>query len=278
MRLSRINIKTLIVTIFLISYAVVQLFPLFWMILFSLKSNSEIFGGNPIGIPHEFLWSNYENVLTNGKVGIYFVNSVIVTFVTILISVIASSMVGYAIVRMKWKLSKFVLTLFLVGMMIPIHAVLLPLFIILSGMGQLNSYQALVLPYVAFSLPMSIFILTSFLESIPRELEEAACIDGCNIYQIFFKIVFPLIRPGIATISILIYLQSWNELMFATTFINSVKFKTLTVGIMQMVGEYSTEWGPIGAGLVVATLPTIVIYSFLSKQVQDSLMAGALKG
>jgi len=270
--------RSSIVSIALAGVAIIQIFPLIWLIFFSLKSNSEIFGGNIIGLPEKFMWQNYKQAFVGGKVGLFFFNSVIVTGVTIIVSGLLASMTAYAIVRMKWKLSKPILTIFLMGMMIPVHAALLPLFLILKNLGLYDTLWALIVPYTAFALPMAIFILTSFLQSIPKELEEAALMDGCNIYQSFFRVILPIIRPALATVSIFTYLFTWNELMFAVTFISKQQYKTLTVGIMSMVGQYSTNWGPIGAGLVIATLPTVLIYILMSNQVQRSLTSGAVKG
>ncbi len=267
-----------ILSIILALFGFIQLYPLIWLVLFSLKDNSEIFGGNIVGLPEKFLWQNYSSALFNGNVMHYFLNSVIVTFSTIAISGLLACMASYAIARMKWKLSKAVLIFFLLGLMIPIHAALLPLFLILRDLKLLNSYWALIIPYVAFALPMAIFILTGFFQTIPKEMEESACIDGCSIYRTFYAIILPLVKPAIATVSIFTYLSAWNELMFAITFISKQQFRTLTVGIMSLVGQYTTEWGPIGAGLVVSTLPTIIIYVLMSDQVQKSLTAGAVKG
>ncbi|MGF7396750.1 carbohydrate ABC transporter permease [Thermoanaerobacterium thermosaccharolyticum] len=262
----------------LVIWAIIQLYPLFWLFLFSVKNNTEIFGGNILGFPRIWQWSNYSEALSSGNVGRYFINSSIVTVLTIVISSILVATSAYAIVRMKWKYSKLVLTIFLMGMMVPIHATLLPLFIILKNLNLLNTYASLVIPYVAFAIPMGIFILTGFLYTIPRELEESAFLDGCSIYKSFYYIILPLIRPALATIAIFTYLSTWNELMFANTFINNDAIKTLTVGIMSLSGQYQTEWGPIGAGLVIATIPTILIYVLLSEQVQKSLVVGAVKG
>ncbi|AGB18612.1 ABC-type sugar transport system, permease component [Thermoanaerobacterium thermosaccharolyticum M0795] len=262
----------------LVIWAIIQLYPLFWLFLFSVKNNTEIFGGNILGFPRIWQWSNYAEALSSGNVGRYFINSSIVTVLTIVISSILVATSAYAIVRMKWKYSKLVLTIFLTGMMVPIHATLLPLFIILKNLNLLNTYASLVIPYVAFAIPMGIFILTGFLYTIPRELEESAFLDGCSIYKSFYYIILPLIRPALATIAIFTYLSTWNELMFANTFINDDAIKTLTVGIMSLSGQYQTEWGPIGAGLVIATIPTILIYVLLSEQVQKSLVVGAVKG
>lgn len=275
---SKWSIRNILLLIVLMIVAVIQLYPLVWLVLVSFKNNAEIFGGNVLGIPKVWRISNYKDALVGAKVGVYFINSFIVTAVTIIISNILIATASYAIVRMRWKLSNIALTIFLLGMMVPIHSTLLPLFVVLKKMHILNSYLALIIPYVGFALPMGIFVMAGFAEGIPYELEEAACLDGCNIYQIFFKIILPLIKPALATVSIFTYLSSWNELMFANTFINSPKLKTLTVGIMSMAGQYATNWGPIVAGLVIATLPTIIIYIPLSNQVQKSLMAGAVKG
>lgn len=259
-------------------FTVIQIYPLIWLLFFSFKTNDEIFGANVLGPPHKLLWGNYSLALLEGNVGLYFGNSIIVTFTTVLISGLLAAMAAYAITRMKWKLSKAVLIIFLLGMMIPIHSALLPLFIILRNLHILNSYLALIIPYVAFALPLAIFVLAGFLQTLPRELEESACLDGCSIYRAFSTIILPLLKPALATVSIFTYIATWNELMFAVVFINNERYKTLTVGVLSMVGRFVTNWGPIGAGLVVGTLPTVIIYVFMSRQVQNSLTTGALKG
>ncbi len=260
----------------LILVAAIQLFPLIWLLFFSLKSNAELFGDNILGFPKEWLWSNYITVLRSSNIFRYFTNSVVITVITIIITNVLSAMVAYALTRLKWKLSNAVYILFLTGMMIPIHAALLPLFIILKPV--LNTYLALIIPYVGFALPLSVLILSGFMGTIPREIEEAAFLDGAGIGRIFTYIIVPLMKPALATISVLTYLSSWNELMFAITFINKEVYKTLTFGIMSMVGRYTTNWGLIGAGLVIATIPSIAIYMLMSEQIQGSLSSGAVKG
>lgn len=267
-----------LVHIILVVIAVIQVFPLFWLFTFSLKDNSEIFGGNIAGLPQNWRFENYSTAFLQANVLQYFLNSILVTAVTILITSILGATTAYAVERMRWKGRQAVMGGILLGMMVPIHAVLLPLFIVLSRAKMLNSYWALIIPYVAFGLPMAVYLFTSFMASIPNEMEEAAAIDGCGIYKIFFQIILPLIRPAIATVSIFTFISSWNELMFAVTFISKTEYKTLTVGIMSMVGAYTTKWGEIGAGLMIATIPTIIIYLLLSEQVQNSLVAGAVKG
>lgn len=264
--------------IVLIIIAIIQVYPLIWLLMFSLKTNSEIFGPNPMALPQHLLWSNFSRVLFDGNLVKYLTNSVIVTAVTVAISSIIASMAAYAIARMRWKMSGTVLTIFLLGLMIPMQATLLPLFLFLKKSGLYNTYWALILPYIGFALPMAIYVLVGFFKTIPLEMEESAFLDGANLFQIFTKIMLPLIKPAIATISIFTYLSCWNELMFAITFISKQEFKTLTVGIMGMVGMYATRWGELGAGLVVATIPTVIIYILMSGQVEKSFTTGAVKG
>lgn len=271
-------IRNILIQAFLIVVAIVQIYPLIWLAFFSLKDNGEIFSGDVLGLPDKFLWSNYSKALSDGHVLTYFFNSVLVTSVSILFVLILSSMTGYAITRMNWKLSSLTMTIILLGMMVPIQATLLPLFMVLKNLHLLNTYWSLIIPYVAFGIPMAVFILGSFYKGIPREMEESAVIDGCGIYKTFFSIILPLVRPAIATVAIFTFLSCWNELMFAVTFINKESYQTLTVGMMSMVGTYITQWGIIGAGLMITTLPTVIIYLVLNRQVQQSMIAGAVKG
>ena len=257
------KVKTSVMYILLSLWALVNLFPLYWMFTFSLKTNKEIFGDNIIGLPKEWLWSNYSEALDAGNMALYFVNSAIVTFATIAFTVIFSLMATYALSRMEWRGRKLVNSIFMLGLTVPIHAAILPIFIILRELKMTNSYQALIIPYTAFALAMAIMICQSFIENIPRELEESACIDGCGVYGIFFRIVLPLMKPALSTIGI---------------FISDSKYRTLSVGIQALSGAYTTKWGPIGAALVIATFPTLIIYCFMSKKIQESLMAGAIKG
>ncbi len=272
------KIGDVIVHALLLLFALVQIYPLFWLLGFSLKDNNEIFGGNIAGLPQNWRFENYNTAFFEANVMKYFLNSVFVTALTIFITLLLAATSAYAIQRMVWKGREAVMKIILLGLMVPIHAALLPLFIVLSKIHLLNTYWALIIPYVAFGLPMAVYLFTSFFEALPREMEEAAAIDGCGIYQIFIRIMFPLIRPAIATVSIFTFISAWNELMFAVTFINKQDYKTLTVGIMSMVGAYTTKWGEIGAGLMIATIPTVIIYLLLSDQVQNSLVAGAVKG
>lgn len=262
----------------LVFWALINLFPVYWMFTFSLKDNAEIFGENVVGLPHHWLWSNYSSALNTGHMGVYFMNSVIVAAATILITLVVALMATFALTRLIWKQRKTLNKFFMLGLTIPIHASIVPVYVTLSRLHLLNTYWALIIPYSAFSLSMAILVCTGFMNEIPRELDESACIDGCNIWDIFFRIIVPLMKPAVATVGIYTFLQCWNELMFANIFISKTALKTLPVGIQALSGQYTTAWGPIGAALVMATFPTLFIYIFLSKRIQESFIAGAIKG
>lgn len=269
--------KTVIYTL-LILWALINLFPVYWMFTFSLKDNTEIFGANVAGLPQHWLWSNYLRAFDVGNMPRYFLNSVVIAVATIAITLLAAVMATYALTRLIWKRRKTLNKFFMLGLTIPIHAAILPIYIILSRAKLLNSYIALIVPYAAFSLSMAILICTSFMNDLPRELDESACIDGCGTWGIFFRIILPLMKPATATVGIYTFLQCWNELMFATIFNTKDALKTLPVGVQALSGQFTTDWGPIGAALVAATFPTLLVYVFLSRKIQESFIAGAVKG
>lgn len=275
---ARRNWTTIMLQLFLICFAIIQFYPLVWLVLTSFKTNIEITGSNVMGLPNKWIVENYTYVLVGSKLGRNFLNSLYYSGVTVIASGLLSAMVSYAVTRMKWKLSKIVLALFMSGLMIPVHATLLPVFNILKQTDLLNTPWALIIPYTVNAIPSAMFIMVGFFAALPRELEEASVVDGCNIYQVFFKIMLPLIKPAIVSVSIFTFLAAWNELMFANTFINNSKLMTITVAINSLRGQHTTEYGPIAAGMVIATIPTIVLYIFLSEQVQKSIVAGAVKG
>jgi len=259
-------------------WALINLFPVYWMFTFSLKSNEEIFGANVAGLPKDWLWSNYTRAVTTGDMGRYFINSTIIAVATIIIVLFASMMATFALTRFMWKGQKKMNSFFMLGLTIPIHAAIVPIYVIISRLHLINTYWALIIPYAAFSLAMGILICTGFMTELPIDLDEAACLDGCGTWGIFFRIIVPLMKPAVAAISIYTFLQCWNELMFATIFISDGVHRTLPVGVQALAGQFMKEWGPIGAAMVLATFPTLLAYLFLSRKIQDSFIAGAVKG
>lgn len=270
--------KEIYVYIILGIWALINLFPIYWMFTFSLKSNEEIFGANVAGLPRDWLWSNYSRAMETGNIAKAFMNSTIIAVATIMLVMLCSLMVSFALTRFYWKGRKRLNSFFMLGLTIPMHAALVPIYVTLANMDMLDKYITLIIPYAAFSLAMGILICIGFMQELPIDLDEAACIDGCGTWGIFFRIIVPLMKPAVATVSIYTFLQCWNELMFATNFIRDSVHKTLPVSIQGLSGQYNTVWGPIGAALVLATFPTLICYIFFSKKIQESFIAGAIKG
>ena len=274
----------------LIIWLLIDLFPLYYLFTFSLKSSAEITGTNVIGLPKEWLWSNYTRVFglgkkvsgkrlffANGGIEKCFTNSVIVAVATIAICLIAALMATYAITRIAWKGSKTLNSIFMLGITIPMHVALYPIYASFSKLGMLKSYSALIIPYAAFSLSMAIMVCTGFMNDIPKELDESACIDGCGLWGTFFHIIVPLMKPALATMGIYIFLQCWNEFMFASVFSDEAHY-TLPVFVSNLKGSNITDWGLVGAGLLLATFPMLITYIFMSRRIQESFMVGAVKG
>jgi len=277
-RTTRSSTGVLLLEAFLVLFAIVQMFPLIWLVLTSFKDNVEITGQNVIGLPRNWRLVNYTYVLTATRLARNFLNSLFYTVAAVVLSGILSAMASYAIARMTWRLNKLVLALFMTGLMIPVHATLLPVFLMLRTVHLFNTPLALIIPYTTSALPTTIFIMTGFFQTIPRELEEAAVIDGCSIYTVFARIVLPLTKPALVTTAVFTFLAAWNELMFANTLINNDSLATVTVAVNSLRGVHFTEYGAIFAGLTLATLAPIVVYIIMSDRIQRSIVAGAIKG
>lgn len=272
-RLGKVGLYTILVLI-----ALFQLFPIYWLALFSLKNNYEIFNLSPLAFPEQLRFENYIKVWTEGNIGTYFFNSVLYTVVSVVLTIVLASMVTFAITRLKWRFNKLVLGLFMLGLMIPIHSTLIPLFNTYTQLGLINHPLSLILSYTAFNLPVTIMILIGFYEALPHEIEEAAIIEGASIHQIFFRITLPMTAPVIATASIINMIYNWNEFVFVNTFISSDELKTLTVGIQNFIGQYATDWGAIGATLMFSVLPILIIFLILSDRIVEGIAAGSVKG
>lgn len=257
--------------------ALFQLLPIVWLFLFSLKSNREIFGGNPFALPKEWLWENYSKVWEGG-IGLYFFNSVWITVLAIILTALFASMATFAITRMNWKLNKLVLGLFMVGLMIPIHSAIIPLFSMFLNVNLIDNPISIVLTYTAYNLPITMMILLGFYYTLPREIEEAAIMDGCSIHRLFFRIILPMTTPVLSTIVIINMIYNWNEFVFVNTFISSDQYKTLTVGIQNFIGQYMTDWGAIGATLIISLLPILIAFIFFSNKVVEGISSSAVKG
>ena len=269
-------VKTLIY-IFLSFLAVVYLLPLLWVLYVSIKDDKTLFV-SPWAWPEKLMFENYSFAWTAGNLGGATINSAIVCFTTLILCLVIGSMAAFAIARMRWKLAGTMMTYFLTGMMIPVHCILIPLFTRFSKIHLTNSLIGLVLPYLTLSLPLTIFIMVGFFKSLPNELLEAACIDGCSIYKIFATIAFPLSKTGLFVTGLMSFVANWNELLLAMVFISDDAKKTLPVSLSKFVGPYNTNYSQMFAAIVIAIIPTIVVYCCFSNQIVDGLTTGAVKG
>ena len=267
-----------ILWIILILVAVIQLFPLIWLIDFSLGSSNEMFTNGLLIIPEKIRWDNYVKAFVDGNFLHYLRNSVLINTLAVLLVVIISIMAAYACQRMNWKLNGFVKTLLLLGMMIPIHATLLPNYKIYNMLHITDTIWALLIPYVAFSLPQGMFLMTGFIQSVPKELEEAAVMDGCGIYRIVFQIITPLLKPSIATVAIMTFLNNWNEFMMASTYLSTPTWKTLPFSVLEFTGEYSSNYAVQFAVMALTAAPAVIVYVLLNKHITKGVAMGAVKG
>lgn len=262
----------------LIAVAVIQIFPLVWLVDFSLASSTEMFTSGLLIIPQKIQWGNYVKAFVDGHFLLYLKNSILINGLAVVLVILVSIMTAFACRRMQWKLSGLVKTLLLMGMMIPIHATLLPNYKIYSQLGLTDTIWALLIPYVAFSLPQGLFLMTSFLESIPVELEEAAVMDGCGIYRIIFQIITPMLKSSIATVAIMTFLNNWNEFMMASTYLSSQKWKTLPFSVLEFTGQYSSNYAVQFAVMALTAAPAVIVYILLNKHITKGAAMGAVKG
>lgn len=260
-------------------YFIVSIYPLFWMISYSLKNNDEIFVTNPFGFPTHFRFENYVNAWTQFNIPRYFMNSFVVSTISTLCILFLALMFAFAVARMQWKFRSAVRTYMIVGMFMPLQVIMIPLAILVRDFHLTNTFGALIIPYIAIGLPFSTMVFYGFLVSIPREIEEAACIDGASIYRLFGRVILPLALPAIATIAIFQFLNNWNEFTLAYILISDENMKTLPLGLLFFQGSYSTDWGAMGAVMTIASIPMVLVYLLLSEQVERAMTVGsAVKG
>lgn len=261
--------------IFLWIYFVISLYPLVWMVFYSLKDNNEIFITNPFGFPTHFRVENYLTAMQSFSIPTYFINSVVVSCFTVLGTIVLSLSFSYAVARMEWRLKNVAKMYMIMGLFIPISVILIPLSKLLRDMHISNTYLAMIIPYIAMNMSFAILVFYGFLRSIPFALEESAYIDGANVYRAFYSIIIPVIKPAISTVIIFIFLQAWNEFTFAYNLISKEAIKTLPLGLLFFQGQFTTNWGAMGACMTIASLPTVVIYLIFSDQVERAMTVGA---
>ena len=252
-------------------------YPFLYMVSTSFKSMEDFFM-NPFSVlPESFSFTQYLSVLDMGLTK-YFLNSILVTVIAVILVVFIAALASYPLSRMKFRLNSTLMLLFIGGMMIPVHATLIPIFSMSNTTGIYDTLPVLLGPYVAFALPISIFVFIQFMREIPVELEEAAKIDGANHWAIFSKVIFPNIMPAISTVVIYNFVHIWNEFIFALILIQSPDKMTLPVGLQKFYGEFSVNVPGLMAALTMASLPLILVFILAQEKVVKGLSSGSVKG
>ena len=263
----------------LIGWAVTVIFPMIWMIYSSFKTDQELFF-SPWAAPVELQWDNFARAWTKAHVGDYLLNTLIVVVPALLLTLIISAMAAYVLARFEFVGRRFLFYMFLSGMLFPVFLALVPLFNLVNQLKMLNTFHGLIIVYIAYSLPFTIFFLTGFFKTLPTEIEESAIMDGANPYQVFFKVMLPMASPGLISMGIFNFLGMWNQYVLPLVLISDESKYMLSQGLAFMLFKqfYENDWSALFAALTIIMVPTLIVYITFQKQIQDGITTGALKG
>jgi raffinose/stachyose/melibiose transport system permease protein len=261
----------------LVFFLAVALLPLLWLLLGSFKTNLEL-ETSPFGLPGRLNLENYRNAIVTANLPRLFMNSVVVTAGAVVLNLIVAAMGGFVLSRELFKGRDSVLTIVTAGVLIPIISFMVPYFMLVTRLGLYDKLSALVLVYAAINLPVSVSLITSFMKAIPKELEEAAIIDGCGFNQRFTKVIFPLARSGLATAGTFCFIYAWNEFIMAMLFTSSLSSRTIQLGIRFFTSQFVTDYTGMFAAIVLSIVPSVLVYVFLHNKIISGLTAGAVKG
>jgi multiple sugar transport system permease protein len=268
----------------IVALALLYLMPLYWMISTSFKLQPEIFRLPPTFIPETLTLENYRAIIAGTMALaipflVYFKNSLVVTIFTVLATLLLATPAAYAFSRVRFRGKRNLIYFVLVSQMLPVVLILIPLYQTFIRLRLLSTYPGLVLPYLMLTLPFSIWMLKGYFDSIPRELDEAARVDGCTKGQTMIRVILPNVTPGLTATAIVTFIMAWDEFIIALTIMDANEMRTLPVGMIQsFVGQFSIKWGEMMAASVVTTIPVVIIFIFLSKYLIGGLIAGAVKG
>lgn len=251
-----------------------------WVFNASMKTNRQFIGTAPWSIAPSWQWRNYANAWSNANVGDFFLNSIVVTVCATVLGVVLSVLAAYPIARIPFRVNNLVLSLFLAGLMVPWMVTFIPLYLTLQDIGLLDSRIGLVLVYATYNLPLNVFVLVGFMKTLPYELEEAAAVDGAGPTRTFVQVIAPLLGPALASVSIISFLNNWNEFFYALVLIHTPEKMTLPLGLFQLgqAADYGTNWVTLFAGMMITVVPVLVVFALLQDHVTKGLTTGALKG
>jgi multiple sugar transport system permease protein len=254
--------------------------PFAWVLLASFKTRTELYATPLVWLPASLSLANYVDAWTSKLTPFsrFFANSLWVSSVTMVATTVISVLAGYALARFRFAGRQTVMMVFLATQMFPAVLLIAPLLSQWHALGLIDTYQALIYSNFSFTVPFTVWMLVGYFESIPRELEESALMDGCGRFGALCRVVLPLAAPGVAATAIFAFVSSWSELLFAITFTSQTEMRTLSAGLLFMVGQYEIQWGQLSAGVIISTLPVAVLFTFLQRHLIRGLTAGALKG
>jgi N-acetylglucosamine transport system permease protein len=260
-------------------WAVAVVFPMAWMIYSSFKTDQELFF-SPWALPKALQWNNFVRAWNDAHIGDFFLNTLIIVIPALIFTLIFSAMAAYVLARFEFIGNRFLFYLFLMGMLFPIFLALVPLFSLVNSLGLFNTRLGLILVYIAYSLPFTIFFLIGFFKTLPTELPEAAIIDGANQYQVFFLVMLPLAAPGLLSMAIFNFLGMWNQYVLPLILISDESKYVLSQGLAFMLFEqfYQNDWSALFAAVTMIMIPTLVLYIIFQGQIQRGMTTGALKG
>lgn len=258
-------------------YFLIAIFPLLWLGISAFKTNLEI-QVKPFALPEVWQFKNFANAIRISGLPQFFLNSVIVASSATILNLLATSMASFVIAREQFGLRKSIFTVITAGVLVPIVAFMVPYFALITKINLYDSLLALVLTYSAINIPISVFLISSFMSTIPKELEDAAEIDGCSFWQRFIKVIFPLSRPGLVTAGTFSFIYCWNEFIYALLLTSSRHARTLQLGIRFFTSQFRTDYAGMYAAIVLTIIPSVIVYMFLHEKIIAGLTAGAVKG
>jgi raffinose/stachyose/melibiose transport system permease protein len=273
----KIRLNSLGTYVILTTWALIVLFPLYTMIVNSLKGQRDIFK-SPFGLPTKITLDGYQNALSAGRFDLFFRNSIFVTVSSLVLILLLGSLAAYALARWKSRLSNLIYFFFILGLLIPIRLGTISIIQIIIALKLNNSLLGLIPIYVAMGIPIAVLVITAFIRSLPKDLIDAANIDGASEWQIYWNVILPLIRPALATVAIFNLIPIWNDFWFPLILIRQESSRTVPLGVTLLFGQYQTNWTNILSALSLATMPIIILYLLMASQFIKGLTAGAIKG
>ncbi len=262
----------------LLAVAAIWLAPFVFIVFTALKTNSEVMSGNAFTLPKEFAWENFLAAWDIGNFSTTFLNSVIISVIKVPLGLMISAMAAYALARIRMRGAKQLLLFFLLGAMIPFQVMLAPLFTVVNRFGLIDTYVGVILPYLAFGIPYQVFILHGFFRAVPRELSEAAEIDGASHFTTFRRIFLPISLPILAALLILDFVATWNEFAMALVLLQDKHMWTLPLGLMSFQGQFTTNYGELNSAIVMTVIPAVIVYLIFQRYFVSGLTSGAVKG